>query len=156
MHSNGLQMQMNYSWSKATGIMGPTPGYSEQQIGNLGKPGSGGIDYANLENNHGYLLWDITHRFAGVVSYELPTGKGKALDPGNKVLRALIGEWQVGSVITLQSGSHSALSCSNTVTTLHRIHNETIELPKNYRLVYGIRRLLCRAARVNQPTSITT
>ncbi|MEN6607458.1 MAG: TonB-dependent receptor [Bryobacteraceae bacterium] len=153
-YSNGLQMQMNYSWSKATGIMGPTPGYSEQQIGNLGKPGSGGIDYAHLENNHGYLLWDITHRFAGVVSYELPTGKGKALDPGNKVLRALIGEWQVASVITLQSGQPFGPSCGNTVNgRCIENPNEPIELPKNLQGWYdGNTQITLPSGRVITPT----
>ena len=59
--------------------------YAESQAAGLGTTSSGGIDYRNLDNNRGYLGYDVTHRFVAVVSYDLPFGKGKRLDDGKIV-----------------------------------------------------------------------
>lgn len=152
-YSNGLQMQLNYSWSKATGIMGSTAGFSEQQMGSLGNTGRGGSDYRNLENEHGYLDWDITHRFVGVLSYELPTGKGKALDPGNSALRAVIGGWQFSSVITLQSGQPFGPSCGTQNSRCIENTSEPIELPKSLQGWYdGKTQVTLPSGRIITPT----
>ncbi len=130
--SNGLQLMLNYTWSKTTGITGGTAGstMAETQLGNSVNA-AGGIDYRNLENNSGLQGFDIPHRFVAVASYLLPTGKGKALDPQNSVVRAIVGDWQLSSVVTLQSGMPFGPSCGTMNGRCNRVEGEPIEVPEN-------------------------
>ncbi len=132
-YSNGLQMMFNYNWSKTTGLVGGSgnASYAESQVAGIGTSPSGGTDYRNLDNNRGYLYYDIPHRAVAVVSYLLPTGKGKRLDPGNSVLRALIGDWQFGAVVTLQSGQPWGPSCGGLNGRCNVVEGELEELPEN-------------------------
>jgi len=141
-HSNGLQMLLNYTWSKTLGLSGGSANatYAESQIAvagsNVTAP-QGGNDYRNLQNNYGLMSYDIPHRFMGVVSYLLPTGKGQKLDPGNGFARALVGGWQFGTVVTLQSGQPWGNDCGNTFN--HRCNvapGEPLELPQSLQRWY--------------------
>ena len=131
-YSNGLQMMFNYTWSKATGLFGGgnNASYAESQVAGGAITSSGGNDYRNLDNNRGLLGHDIPHRFVAVASYLLPTGRGKALDPGNRILRALVGEWQLGTVVTLQSGQPWGPSCGGLNGRCNVVPGEPLELPK--------------------------
>jgi hypothetical protein len=129
-YSNGLQAMLNYNWSHATGNVGGVwnSTYAESQIGASVPPG-GGTDYRDLSRNHDLLGYDTPHRFVGVLTYLLPTGKGKRLDPGNRFLRALIGDWQLGTVVTLQTGEPWAPSCGS-INGRCIPTGEPLELPK--------------------------
>jgi len=118
-YSNGLTMLLNYTWSKALGMGGgpSNSNYAESQInGGVGpavEAPLGGNDYSNPQNNYGLMSYDTPQRFVGVVSYLLPTGKGQKLDPGSRLLRGVIGGWQLGTVVTLQSGEPWGNNCGN-------------------------------------------
>jgi hypothetical protein len=129
--TNGLQLMFNYTWSKNTGISGGSGNstFAETQLGNSVNA-VGGTDYRNLNNNSGLLGFDTPHRFVGVVSYLLPTGKGKALDPGNTVVRAIVGDWQLASAITLQSGMPWGPSCGTMNGRCNRVAGEPVEVPE--------------------------
>jgi len=131
-YSNGLELMANYSWSKATGLIGGSGGssYAESQAASVDTSASGGLDYANLQNDRGLLGFDIPHRVVAMVSYLLPTGKGKTLDPGNGVLRALVGGWQVGTVVTLQSGVPWGPNCGGMDGRCYIAPGEPVEVPK--------------------------
>ncbi len=135
--ANGLQLMLNYTWSKSTGVTGGSAGstFAETQLGNSVNA-VGGVDYRNLENNSGLQGYDIPHRFVAVASYLLPTGKGKALDSGNSVLRAIIGDWQISSVLTLQSGMPFGPSCSTMNGRCNRVSGEPVEVPKELQRWY--------------------
>jgi hypothetical protein len=47
---------------------------------------------------------DVRHRFVASVLYELPFGRGKALNTNLPVVRTLISGWQVNTIATAQSG----------------------------------------------------
>ncbi len=141
-YSNGLQMMLNYTWSKTLGLAGgpANSNYAESQInGGVGpavEAPLGGNDYRNLQNNYGLMSYDTPHRFVGVISYLLPTGKGQKLDPGNRFARALVGEWQFGTVITLQSGQPWGNNCGSKTADLNSLNGrcniapgESLELP---------------------------
>ena len=132
-YASGLQAQFNYTWSKATGLVGgPSNGsYAESQMAGGGSSAAGGIDYRNLNNNRGYLNHDITHRFVTVVSYELPLGKGRLLDFGNGALNTALGGWQLATVITLQSGQPWGPSCGTMNGRCIPVSGEPLELPEN-------------------------
>lgn len=109
----GLQGQFNYTWSKATGLIGG-PGsasYAESQVAGGGASAAGGVDYRNLENNRGYLNYDVTHRFVSAVVYDLPFGRGRMFDFGSGALNTVAGGWQLGTVVTLKSGQPWGPSC---------------------------------------------
>ncbi|MFN0105519.1 MAG: carboxypeptidase regulatory-like domain-containing protein [Bryobacteraceae bacterium] len=58
---------------------------------------------------------DIAHRFVGSVLYDLPIGRGRALDTGgSKLANLLVGGWQVNGILSYQSGVPLALSANNT------------------------------------------
>jgi hypothetical protein len=52
----------------------------------------------------GLSSFDNRNRLVVSPLYELPVGKGKALNINNSVANAFIGGWQVGGIFTLQSG----------------------------------------------------
>lgn len=48
--------------------------------------------------------FDVRHRFVTSILYDLPIGKGRAMNIDNGFANALIGGWQLGSIVTLQKG----------------------------------------------------
>lgn len=131
--AHGLLLMANYTWSKALGLTGGewSQSYMESQAGGT-TPGYGGVDYSNLHNNYSLLGFDTPNRFVAAVSYLLPTGKGKALDPGNRVARAIVGEWQLSSAITLQTGNPFGVGCGATVNgRCNVVKGEAVQVPKS-------------------------
>ena len=131
-YSKGLRMLFTYSWSKTTGLVGSlsAASYAESQMASGAATPAGGIDYRNLDNNRGLLAYDVPHRAVTVVSYLLPTGKGKALDPQYAFLRALVGEWNLGTVVTLQSGQPFGPSCGGMNGRCIEDTSAPVEVPK--------------------------
>jgi hypothetical protein len=128
-YSNGLQMMINYTWSKSTGLYGGglNSSYAESGVAS-GAVTPAASNYRNLRTTR--PLARYPHRFLVVSSYLLPTGKGRALDPGNRVLRALVGDWQLASVVTLQSGQPWGPSCGGMNGRCEIASGEPIELPQ--------------------------
>jgi hypothetical protein len=48
--------------------------------------------------------FDTRHRWVTGATYDLPVGKGKAVDVGNTAVDTLVGGWQLSGQFTLQSG----------------------------------------------------
>ena len=63
-----------------------------------------GADMLNLSNNKKLSFSDVPRRLVGMLTYDLPVGKGGMLALPNRGWRALLGGWQIGSVFTFQSG----------------------------------------------------
>ncbi|MFN7937467.1 MAG: TonB-dependent receptor [Bryobacteraceae bacterium] len=58
---------------------------------------------------------DIAHRMVTSVLYDLPIGRGRALNTGeSRVANAIFGGWQVNGIVSFQSGLPLALSANNT------------------------------------------
>jgi hypothetical protein len=117
-YNSGLSALFTYIYSRATGLTGGQTAsngngstYAESQLG--GATPLGGTDYRNFNNNNSLLNFDTPNRFVGVVSYLLPTGKGQRFDPGNPVARAVIGEWNIATVVTLQEGAPWGPNCGS-------------------------------------------
>jgi hypothetical protein len=130
-YSNGFVAMFNYTWSKATGLIGGSGGssYAESQAAGLGTSSSGGIDYRNLENNRGYLGYDVKHRFVAVLSYDLPLGKGKRFEVKNNILRTIAGGWQLGTVVTLQGGQPWGPNCGGMNGRCNEVSGQPVEVP---------------------------
>ena len=52
----------------------------------------------------GRSSFDVGHRFVTSILYDLPVGKGRSRNLSNGFANAVVGGWQVGSIVTFQSG----------------------------------------------------
>src|SRR5262249_20772034 len=82
--ARGFQVDFNYMWWKELDY--PSTATEDGQGFNSGGTANA-PDILNLANNRRYGSADTPHRATIVAVYELPFGPGKALAPGNKVLR---------------------------------------------------------------------
>jgi hypothetical protein len=92
----GLTYLVSYTWSKSI------------DLACSGDYGAEGCELQNAYNPRGDRSvsgFDLTHSFTGSVSYELPFGRGKALNPSNQVLRRVADGWQLNAIATLHSGT---------------------------------------------------
>lgn len=104
---NGLEGQVAYTYSKC---LSDSPGYFGTGFGSTGANSSGG--QPGWENQYdertmwGPCYWDQTQILTGYVTYDLPVGRGKQFghDMGS-VLNAIVGNWQVGGILTAHSGN---------------------------------------------------
>jgi hypothetical protein len=105
-YSKGLGFGISYTWSKnlADFVDNLTGGSTPQNA------------YAyNLER--GYSPFDVTHRFVGYTTYELPIGKGHNLLGGGGVVSRVIGGWQVNTIVTLETGTPFTVTAPDTSNT---------------------------------------
>ncbi len=58
----------------------------------------------------GLSSFDVRHRIITSVLYDLPVGKGKWLNISNPVLNSVIGGWQTGGIVTIQTGVPGTLN----------------------------------------------
>ena len=120
---------------------------------------AGAPDILNLHNNRRYGSADTPHRATAIVVYELPFGPGKALAPANKVLGAIVGNWQAGSVVTAQAGMPIIISGAADgalVGRPHRIAGAPLEVPKELQKWYdGVTPVTLPCGRIVTPTKNT-
>jgi hypothetical protein len=93
--ARGLSYLASYTWSKslddASAIRGTNVDIFPQ-------------DSYCIACERGYSAFNTPHRFVTSVLYELPFGKGKPLANRGGVVNQIVGGWQLGSIITMQSG----------------------------------------------------
>jgi hypothetical protein len=100
----GLAFDTNYTFGKTLGI-GSTLNWT-----------GGGDNLMTLRNKHlsyGPTPYDIRQVFHWNGTYDLPFGKNKPFLGNNALLSRFVGDWTVGSIITLQSGSPTQLLGGN-------------------------------------------
>jgi hypothetical protein len=84
--SSGLTLNLNHTWSKT-----------------LSDAGAGRSGYFwQTEKTHGES--DRRHVLNAMVVYELPFGKGRAINPASAVARAVASGWRLSSITRLRSG----------------------------------------------------
>jgi hypothetical protein len=99
--SRGLEFQVNYTWSHCL----------TDSIGYYGGYGQGGGNYYYWQNTYdahsyyGNCYYDIPQGFNGFVTYDIPFGRGRTFGKNlNRAVNALIGDWQISSIVTFHSG----------------------------------------------------
>jgi hypothetical protein len=130
-YSTGLTAQFIYDWSRTTGISGGAGNstYAESQQGTLAA--GGGINYADLQSNKGLLGYDVPQRFVGVVTYLTQWGRGGRYELGNPIGRAVAGGWQLGTVVTVQSGQPWGPNCGSSSLNSNCIPTgQPLQVPK--------------------------
>jgi hypothetical protein len=131
--SSGLHFEANYTWSKeldytSTGIE------DGQGVNSGGSFGGGAADLLNPHNNKHYGLADQPHRLVAVLAYESPFGKSKALALNSRIARSVLGDWNLGSVMTLQAGMPFVISGATTgamVARPDRVPGVALTVPGN-------------------------
>ncbi|MBI3950329.1 MAG: TonB-dependent receptor [Acidobacteria bacterium] len=89
----GLQFTSAYTFSKALDNLGQRTGGALLAFGGLGG------DQRDFSQNRGLSVFDRKHRLVSSFIWQLPRMKGRSL-----FLRALLNDWEVSGVLTLQSG----------------------------------------------------
>lgn len=97
-YSHGLNMMTSYTFSKSVD--------TQQEIRGAGGGGSTqALNNWNLDGeSRGLSSFDQRHRFVNSLLYELPFGKGKRYLTSGGVAGAIFGDWQINSIITLNTG----------------------------------------------------
>lgn len=94
--SKGLNVIASYTLGKS---LDNTSGIRSQGNDNLYPQ-----DSECIKCEYGPSAFDVRNRIVGSVLYQLPIGPGK-LVPTNKVLGEIVGGWQIGGIITHQTGA---------------------------------------------------
>jgi hypothetical protein len=110
--SNGLEGQVAYTWSKC---MSNSPGYFGTGWGSTQATSSGGQPgWENIYNprlNWGPCYYDQRNILTSYVTYQLPLGRGKQFGHDmNPALNAVLGNWEIGGIVTLHSGNSLTLN----------------------------------------------
>jgi hypothetical protein len=100
--SQGVSLIGSYAWAKS---IDTTSGIRNQGFDRLYPQNS----YC-LSCERGLSAFDTRHRIVTSVLYDLPVGAGKMLDITNPVSNTIIGGWEVGGIVTLQSGMPGTLT----------------------------------------------
>jgi hypothetical protein len=112
---NGLSFLAAYTWSKSLDMGGGGNSASAESRSNVQNP-------RNVNAEYGLSDFNFPSRFTASFIYDLPVGHGHAfLGNANRVLDAMVGGWELTSIITAQDGPPGTLtmatSTSNTGTT---------------------------------------
>jgi hypothetical protein len=100
--SNGLDIISSYTFSKS---IDDSSGIRVQGYDTLFPQNS----YC-IECERGLSAFDVRNRFVTSVLYDLPVGKGKQLNITNSFANAIIGGWETGGIVTIQSGLPESLN----------------------------------------------
>jgi hypothetical protein len=100
--SQGISVISSYTYSKS---IDDTSGIRVQGYDTLFPQNS---DCIACER--GLSSFDVRNRFVTSILYELPVGKGKRWNISNPVLNGIVGGWQAGGLLTLQSGVPGSLT----------------------------------------------
>ena len=106
--SNGLNLLAAYTWSKSiTDADSTLPAFSAFN----GGAGSVQNPY-NLKSEKAVSFQDVPQNFVVSYIYELPMGKNKRFLNQNKVVTAIVSDFQVGGIDRYVSGTPTAFACS--------------------------------------------
>ena len=94
--NSGLTFLASYTWSKSMDTTSANRGTNNDILPQ---------DSRCLRCEYGYSAFHTPHRFVISTLYELPFGRGKSFLNRGGIVNQLVGGWQVGSLITWQSGS---------------------------------------------------
>ncbi len=91
--SNGLQFQVNWTWSHAIGNQGGDQAYTDS----MNSPYNLNLDYSSEP-------WDQKHTINGWFHYALPFGAGGKFKTGNGIMDRIIGGWYTSGVYSFATG----------------------------------------------------
>ncbi|HKD49511.1 MAG TPA: TonB-dependent receptor [Candidatus Acidoferrum sp.] len=96
---HGAQFDVNYTWSHTLGVQ---PGDTWTGAFRL-------FSMRDLRLSYGPTLFDVRHTFHANGTYDLPFGKGKAIANHGGAVDKIVGGWNIGTIVTYQTGLPSQL-----------------------------------------------
>lgn len=123
--SAGLGFQLAYTWSKSKDNRSWDPSLGTVSTGSVQAASSTPFDLRDRNLNYAWSDFDRRHVFQGTYTWEIPIGKGKMLDPGNKALNWVIGGWQMSGTLISQSGR--PFTVFSGISTLSNAVNSTAD-----------------------------
>jgi hypothetical protein len=116
---HGLQYNLNYTWAHTLGYQVNTNGSSAGGYGCAyygyagwcGWPGT--LTLRNRRLAYGPAQYDIRHAVHLSGTYDLPIGKGKLLLSQNNLASRILGDWNVGYIVTFQTGTPQQIIGNN-------------------------------------------
>jgi hypothetical protein len=96
--SAGLTYLIGYTWSKSLDTASAIRGAGDGILPNNSRC---------MRCEKGYAIFDTPHRLTTSLLYDLPFGKGKPMLNRGGVVNQIVGGWQLGSIITWQSGRNT-------------------------------------------------
>jgi outer membrane receptor protein involved in Fe transport len=125
--SRGLAYMVSYTWSKSIDI---------------GCSGWFGVENCSVQDPYNFNLdrsvsgFDLTHVLSVNWVYQLPIGKGKLLQTGNRALDYIIGNWQMNGITLLRSGQPFTVGISGDIANTGSVGSpfyERLNLVGNYK-----------------------
>jgi len=114
---NGIQFLFRFTASKyLTNSEGPE-GWTQGRAQNA-------INFHDTSLEKSLMINDIPKAFVASYIYELPVGKGRAIEPRNKVVNALAGGWQIAGITTLKDGFPLAITAATGNTNSFNGNNQ--------------------------------
>jgi hypothetical protein len=101
--SHGTQFSLAYTWSRSIDDV------TEQ----FGAEGPIIQDKNNLRGDTGNSGFDRRHRLSGVYVVDLPFGSGRRWLREGGLLSAVLGDWQLSGIVSMQSGGYFDVSIPN-------------------------------------------
>ncbi len=102
--THGLTYIISYTYSKS------------MDTGCSGSFGAEGCETQfpyNTNNDRSVSGFDLPHIFSGSVVYDIPVGTGKAFTTHNRVADYVVGNWQLGGIVSVHSGQPFDVTVSN-------------------------------------------
>lgn len=107
--TGALVMQVSYAWSHSLDDKSAAAG-----VGNSIAGWNGFLNNHNPKMDYGTSDFDVNQRFVANFVYELPFGRGRTFGGSmNKFANAVIGNWRVGGIVTLQKGFPFSIAASD-------------------------------------------
>lgn len=100
---HGMEFDVNYTWAHALGV----------EPGNSWTGSFNNFTMRNLRLAYGPTMFDIAQTFNAYGTYQLPFGRGKAFLNSSNLLDKVVGNWTVGTIVTLSSGTPFNLTGGN-------------------------------------------
>lgn len=112
---NALQVQLRKQFSHGL-VWNSNFTYAKSLANNQADSSIQNYNYTTLRNlnlSRGPSQFDQRFDWQNFGTYDLPIGKGKALNLNNRILDTLLGGWTAGAIIELNTGSPAQLSGGN-------------------------------------------
>ena len=117
---NGLNAQLERRFSKGLSLnVAYTYSHSIDNIAEqFGSPSGDVQQTTNFNASRASSGFDVRQRFVTSAIYELPFGKGRAMLNRGGMLNALLGGWQLTSIVAFQQGLPFSATVANALTRL--------------------------------------
>jgi len=102
--TRGLTYILSYTWSKSM---------DKGCSGSFGAEGCETETPYNTNNDRSVSGYDLPQIFSGSFVYDIPVGKGRSFSTHNGFADYLLGNWQLGGILTLHSGQDFDVTVSN-------------------------------------------